>query len=122
MTTTSATPAPSATSLNAKARPWWLTLVMGVTAIIVGAVLLWAPAKTKVETYQLLVALLGIYWLVSGIMHIVSIFVDHAAWGWKLFIGIVSICRRRLHPDVSGGGSGGSAQGLCVCAGFLGHI
>ncbi len=91
MTTTSATPAPSATSLNAKARPWWLTLVMGVTAIIVGAVLLWAPAKTKVETYQLLVALLGIYWLVSGIMHIVSIFVDHAAWGWKLFIGIVSI-------------------------------
>jgi len=53
--------------------------------------LLWAPAKTKVETYQLLIAFLGIYWLISGIMDIISMFVDHTAWGWKLFIGIVSI-------------------------------
>jgi uncharacterized membrane protein HdeD (DUF308 family) len=64
---------------------------MGIAAILIGAILLWAPAKTKVETYQLLVAFLGIYWLIAGTMDIISMFVDHTAWGWKLFIGIVSI-------------------------------
>ena len=47
--------------------------------------------QDKVETYQLLIAFLGIYWLIGGIMEIVSMFTDHTAWGWKLFMGIVSI-------------------------------
>lgn len=81
----------TATSIQTKQRPWWLTLIMGIAAFVVGAILLWAPAKTKVETYQLLIALLGIYWLVGGIVEIISLFVDHTAWGWKLFMGIVSI-------------------------------
>ena len=81
----------TATSLSPKARPWWLTLIMGIAAMTIGAVLLWAPAKTRVETYQLLIAFIGIYWLVSGIMDIISMFIDHTAWAWKLFIGIVSI-------------------------------
>jgi uncharacterized membrane protein HdeD (DUF308 family) len=81
----------TATSVQTKQRPWWLTLIMGIAAFVIGAVLLWAPAKTKVETYQLLIAFLGIYWLISGILEIVSVFIDHTAWGWKLFIGIVSI-------------------------------
>jgi uncharacterized membrane protein HdeD (DUF308 family) len=72
-------------------RPWWMTLILGIAAFIFGAVMLWAPAKTKVETYQLLVAFLGIYWLVWGILDIVYMFMDHTAWGWKLFMGIVSI-------------------------------
>ena len=83
--------ATSATSMQTKQRPWWLTLIMGIAAFVVGAVLLWAPAKNKVDTYQLLVAFLGIYWLIKGIVDIISLFVDHTAWGWKLFIGIVSI-------------------------------
>jgi uncharacterized membrane protein HdeD (DUF308 family) len=77
--------------MQTKQRPWWLTLIMGTLAFVIGAVLLWAPAKTKVETYQLLIALLGLYWLIGGIVGIISIFVDHTAWGWKLFMGIVSI-------------------------------
>ena len=81
----------TATSLSPKVRPWWLTLIMGIAAMTIGAVLLWAPAKTRVETYQLLIAFIGIYWLVSGIMDIISMFIDHTAWAWKLFIGIVSI-------------------------------
>lgn len=72
-------------------RPWWLTLIAGILAVIVGGILLWAPAKTKVDTYLILVAILGIYWLVEGILDIVSIFIDHSMWGWKLFIGIISI-------------------------------
>ena len=88
MTTTAA---PSATSMQTKQRPWWMTLIMGILAFVVGAILLWAPAKNKVETYQLLIAVLGFYWLIGGIVGIISIFVDHTAWGWKLFMGIVSI-------------------------------
>jgi uncharacterized membrane protein HdeD (DUF308 family) len=81
----------TATQVQTKQRPWWLTLITGIAALIVGAILLWAPAKTKVDTYQILVAMLGIYWLVVGIFDIVAIFIDHSMWGWKLFIGIVSI-------------------------------
>jgi uncharacterized membrane protein HdeD (DUF308 family) len=81
----------TAVQTQTKQRPWWLTLIAGISALIIGAILLWAPAKTKIETYQLLVAILGIYWLVEGIFEIIAIFIDHSMWGWKLFIGIISI-------------------------------
>jgi uncharacterized membrane protein HdeD (DUF308 family) len=81
----------TATQMETKQRPWWLTLIAGILALVIGAILLWAPAKTRVETYMILVAVLGIYWLVEGIFDVVSIFIDHTMWGWKLFIGIISI-------------------------------
>src|SRR5512136_1735106 len=90
MTATSAASA-SATSLETKQRPWWLTLILGIMAFIIGAILLWAPAKTQANTYLLLVSLLGIYWLIWGILEIINMFMDHTAWGWKLFIGVISI-------------------------------
>jgi uncharacterized membrane protein HdeD (DUF308 family) len=77
--------------MDTKPHPFWKTLIAGIAAVIVGAILLWAPAKTKVETYTLLVALLGLWWLISGILDIVHIFTDRTAWGWKLFMGIISI-------------------------------
>ncbi len=81
----------TATAAQTKQRPWWLTLVLGIAAIIVGGLLLWGSLVTKVQTYLLLVEVLGIWWLVDGIFDIVSLFVDRTAWAWKLFIGIVSI-------------------------------
>lgn len=81
----------TAMALETKQRPWWVHLIAGILAVVVGGVLLWAPAKTAAATWVVLVQLLGIYWLVEGILDIVSMFVDHTAWGWKLFIGIVSI-------------------------------
>jgi uncharacterized membrane protein HdeD (DUF308 family) len=83
--------AQSATAIQTKQRPWWLTLITGVLLVIVGAVMLWAKPTTKLETYTFLVFFLGFYWLIEGIFDIVYMFVDHTAWGWKLFIGIVSI-------------------------------
>ena len=83
--------ASEATAMPTRQRPWWLNLILGFSLIIIGAVLLWAPAKAQVETYMLLVAALGIYWLIWGIMELVSLFIDHTAWGWKLFMGIISI-------------------------------
>ena len=81
----------TATTMETQQRPWWTLLVAGIIAVIVGAVLLWAPAKTKVDTWLLLTAMLGVYFLVVGILDLVSMFQDHTAWGWKLFMGVVSI-------------------------------
>jgi len=81
----------SAAAMETPKHPWWLTLIQGIAALIIGGTLLWAPAKDKVDTWQLLVAFLGIYWLVLGVLDIVRIFQDSSGWGWKLFMGIISI-------------------------------
>jgi uncharacterized membrane protein HdeD (DUF308 family) len=86
-------------------RPWWLTLVGGILAIVVGALLLWGNLVTKIEVYTLLVTVLGIYWLVDGIFDIVHMFTDHRQWGYKLVLGIISILAGSyvlLHPIVAG--------------------
>jgi uncharacterized membrane protein HdeD (DUF308 family) len=80
-----------ALSLETKQRPWWLTLVGGILAIIVGGLLLWAGLYTKIQVIEFLVIVLGVYWLVDGTFTLVSMFVDHTAWGWKLLIGVISI-------------------------------
>lgn len=67
--------------------PWWLILIEGIAALIVGLLLIANPGITL----AVLVRLLGIYFLVTGILSIVAIFVDSAAWGWKLFTGIIGI-------------------------------
>src|SRR5262245_30123578 len=67
--------------------PWQLILFEGVAAIIVGILLLTAPA----QTVFVLVQLLGIYWLVRGVFSLGSIIGDATMWGWKLFLGILGI-------------------------------
>src|SRR5512134_2279931 len=96
----------TATAVQTKPqRPWWLTLILGVSAIVVGGLLLWGNLVTQVKTYFLLVEVLGIWWLVDGIVDIVHMFTDHRQWGWKLFIGVVSIIAGGyviLHPIIAG--------------------
>jgi uncharacterized membrane protein HdeD (DUF308 family) len=70
-----------------RALPWWVTLIQGIALVILGILLLSNPARTTVIVVQVL----GLYWLVSGIMSLVGIFIDHSAWGWKLFSGILGI-------------------------------
>jgi len=77
----------TATDLETKQSPWWLILMGGILNIIVGILLLTVPVKTV----ALLVFALGIYWLISGVFILVGMFVDHTAWGWKLFMGVLSI-------------------------------
>ena len=76
-----------ATSMETNPRPWWLLLLEGILAIIIGLLLF---ANTE-KTIVVLVQFVGLYWLIRGIFDIVSIFIDHTAWGWKLFIGIIGI-------------------------------
>ena len=67
--------------------PWWLILMAGVLNLIVGILLLANPGKTAI----VLVWVLGLYWFVQGIFVLVSMFLDHSAWGWKLFMGVLGI-------------------------------
>ena len=67
--------------------PWWLVLLQGIALVILGGLLLANPAMTTF----ILIQFLGIYWLVKGIFEIVSLFIDHRQWGWKLFSGILGI-------------------------------
>ena len=67
--------------------PWWLVLLEGVAAAIVGLFLLTAPGATLL----VLIQVLGIFWLVCGIFRIISIFMDSSMWGWKLIGGVFGI-------------------------------
>ncbi len=71
-----------------KIKIWWLFWLHGVAAIIVGLMLLTAPAATTVA----LVSFLGLYWLVMGILALVRVFVDQSVpWFWSFLVGIVGI-------------------------------
>jgi uncharacterized membrane protein HdeD (DUF308 family) len=86
-----ASAAPTAVAAPARQRPWWLTLILGIAAVVVGAIMLWGTIETRVQTYVFLVKALGLYWVIWGILELVYMFIDHTAWGWKLFMGVVSI-------------------------------
>jgi uncharacterized membrane protein HdeD (DUF308 family) len=83
--------APTAQAATMRQRPWWLTLILGISLAVIGAIMLFAPLMNRVQAYLFVVSLLGIYWLIWGIMELVYMFIDHTAWGWKLFMGLVSI-------------------------------
>lgn len=70
-----------------KLTPWWLVLINGIAALILGILLITSTGSTVL----ILVQFLGIYWLVSGIFQIIAMFIDTTAWGWKLFAGILGI-------------------------------
>lgn len=67
--------------------PWWVVLIEGIAAIIIGVLLLANPRITT----GVLIQFLGIYWFIVGIIDIVRIFIDSSMWGWKLFSGIIGI-------------------------------
>lgn len=106
------------TAFEKAAVPWWLLLVEGLAAIVVGVLLLMNPYKMSV----LLVQVLAIYWLIKGIIAIISIFIDSTAWGWKLFIGIVGIVAGYVLIQHPIGGTVTVATAFVVVLGIQGII
>jgi uncharacterized membrane protein HdeD (DUF308 family) len=76
-----------ATTSSKSGWPWWLVLINGIAALIVGFLLLISPGQTTF----ILIQILGIYWLLSGILSLVLMFIDHSGWGWKLATGILGV-------------------------------
>lgn len=67
---------------------WWLFLLHGIAAIILGLAFITAPGATLV----LAITFLGFYWLIGGVLSLVRMFVDRAVpWIWSLLSGIIGI-------------------------------
>jgi uncharacterized membrane protein HdeD (DUF308 family) len=67
--------------------PWWLVLVWGILAVIIGLMLISQPLITAF----LLITLMGVYWFVGGIFTLASLFSDKTDAGWRIFLAIISI-------------------------------
>ena len=67
---------------------WWVFLLEGIAAILIGILLLTDPAATVVA----ITIFLGFYWLFVGVLELVRMFVDRSVpWIWSLLIGILGI-------------------------------
>ena len=67
--------------------PWWVVLLEGIIAIIIGLFLLSKPVVTTI----LLVQILAIFWLAGGIVSVVGALIFSGNRLWKLLSGILSI-------------------------------
>jgi uncharacterized membrane protein HdeD (DUF308 family) len=66
---------------------WWLPLLFGICAIVLGVLLLVRPGITAL----ILVVVMGVYWLIEGVFDVVLALVHRAPhWGWRLAGGIIS--------------------------------
>ncbi|MCZ6737703.1 MAG: DUF308 domain-containing protein, partial [Actinobacteria bacterium] len=43
------------------------------------------------EAIELLVILLGLWWLIQGAFMLFSVFIDREDWGWKVFLGLLGL-------------------------------
>lgn len=68
---------------------WWLALLRGLVKLALGVFLIVAPGTTVTT----LILLIGIFWLLSGIFSIVSIFMGYPRrhWVWALGGGVLGI-------------------------------
>ena len=76
-------------NVASNSQTWWVFLLQGMAALIVGVLLL---ASTQ-KTVTVLVTLLGIYWMITGIFNIVAALSGHVTahkW-WAVTAGAISI-------------------------------
>ncbi len=66
---------------------WWVVLLQGIAAIVIGILLFTDPAPTLVT----LTLFLGVYWFIGGIFSLVRMFTDSSDWGWHLIAGLLGV-------------------------------
>ena len=69
---------------------WWILLVQGICAILLGILLFTNPATTLIS----LAFVLGIFWIVGGIADIIGAFTGRGGnrhWFWQLLSGIIGV-------------------------------
>lgn len=71
----------------AASMPWWLILVWGLLALLLGLMLIVTP----LVTIATLILFMGAYWFVGGLFTLASLVWDRSNVGWKLFMGIISV-------------------------------
>jgi uncharacterized membrane protein HdeD (DUF308 family) len=71
-------------------KTWWIMLIQGIAALIIGILLFTNPLSTLFS----IVILLGVFWLIGGIFDIIGAFTRRNGdkhWFWSLLGGIISI-------------------------------
>ncbi len=67
--------------------PWWIALVWGILAVILGLLFLTTPIATTFAA----VTFIGCWWFVGGIFQLVSIFTDKSNAVLKTILALLSI-------------------------------
>ena len=90
MTETTATPESCGCSCGCCAPglfPWWILLLWGFLALILGIMFLASPGITL----AIFITFLGAYWLVGGIFSLASLAVDRTNMGWKILFAVLNL-------------------------------
>ena len=67
---------------------WWVFLLQGFAGVILGLMLVTQPGATILA----LTTFLGFYWLITGLLAFVQVFVDRSTpWIWSLLSGVVGV-------------------------------
>ena len=69
---------------------WWLVLLRGITAILLGIMLFTSPAATV----TVFIMFLGVYWFVDGVVTLIASIKGRKSlsnWGWGIIVGILGI-------------------------------
>jgi uncharacterized membrane protein HdeD (DUF308 family) len=66
---------------------WWIVLLQGIAAVIIGILLFTDPAPTLVT----LTLFLGVFWFIYGIFELVRMFGASGNWGWHLISGLLGV-------------------------------
>ncbi|MFY9982111.1 MAG: DUF308 domain-containing protein [Methanoregula sp.] len=72
---------------NPGLHPWWVVLLWGILAVIIGIMFLASPGITTL----VFATFLGAYWLVSGIFSLISLAFDRSHMGWKIFLAVLNL-------------------------------
>ncbi len=83
----SGTTQPFAPSAELASGLWWMVLIEGIAAVLLGFFLLARPSITAV----VLVQFIGVWWLLQGVVSLVGLFTDRSHWGFKLFMGVLGV-------------------------------
>ena len=69
---------------------WWIVLLRGILAVIIGIMFFSNPGATIL----VIMMFLGAYWFIDGIFTLIASFhgkKEHKHWGWGIFVSILSI-------------------------------
>ncbi len=71
-------------------KTWWIMLIQGIAALILGILLFTNPLSTLFT----IVIFLGVFWVVGGIFDIIGAFARRKSdkgWLWELIAGVIGI-------------------------------
>jgi len=77
----------SAAAYSIPASLWWVILLQGIPAIIIGILFFTDPGLTLVTA----TTFLGAFWFIGGIFDLVRTFIDRERWFWHLVSGVLGI-------------------------------